>query len=167
MRDFKSWTQRHWLLWILILLVLFNVIGGLLSRISPNLSLPIQLIWLLIIFIGMPILIYEEFISKKNQPDKNSSQVNQILQKEPHQTLRKVLGVVYSISLPLSFLLALASMFVFAAPHYSVATYGTFLSGILLPISFIQAMKLNKKSLLWFLLPILPLVTLILFGNAI
>ena len=105
---------------------------------------------------------------KINNPisgEENTAQINYIPQREPYYVLRKFLKIIYSIGFIVAVLLAFGSLFVFDGSDYIGIRYGVFVSAILLPIFIFISIKLSKKSILWFLLPILPLITFVIFNN--
>jgi len=92
----------------------------------------------------------------------NNQIINQKSSSKPG--LRKFLLVVYSIALVLSLIFAVISLAVVSGDGYKVIRYGISFSSLLIPIFIIIAMSLSKKSLLWFLFPLLPLLAFIIFN---
>lgn len=161
--------KKHRILWIIIVLVVVTFIFRYLGSDIPVLRPFLSLSWMAVIFIGIPMLVYEEAIKNRKMEVANSSspKISTPNEQLSQMRFRKPLLKVYSVGLVFSFMMAFGSIFVFDGESLLWARYGIFWSAIALPIVIIIAMIVSKKSLVWLLLPALPLATLFYFANSL
>lgn len=73
--------------------------------------------------------------------------------------------MIYGVGFVLSFPIVFGSIFVFDGSDLMVLRCGIFGSVVLWLITIIVAMLLSRKSLRWYLLPLIPIVSLSCFGS--
>ena len=156
-----TWFKRHKVLTTVLGLFVFSLI---ITHFVPGLTSLFLLLFWGLIFIGVPWIIYETATGKS----KTTSNLGVKIQENTGRArLRKVLIVIYLVCFVFSILVAFGSIFVFDGSDAMNIRYGVFLSAMILPITIILSSLFSKKSFIWFLLPILPLASLIYFNNSL
>lgn len=108
--------------------------------------------------------IFKENKTKNNTNEGDFSASVLVGEKSPHEKLRKKILVFYELGLILSFIMVMMSPLMANVPYnYNVyIVYLIFLSVLSLPFFIIASIKLSKKSLRWFLLPLIPIAIFII-----
>lgn len=164
--NFKKWIQAQRLLWIFFVLVGINIFFSLLSNFVQSLRPLLGFVWFIILVIGIPVIIYDEAWRKKSTYDETSSHA--IQEAGLRKNLRKILLLIYVIAFAVSLLVFISyGAFSFDSSGLDWARYGVFWSSALLPVSIIIGMVKSKMSMYWFLLPVLPIITFVLFSYAL
>lgn len=167
MNNLNNWRQKHKILWLIVVLIGINVISMVeILQVIPALRILINFVSGAILFVGIPLELYKRGI--KNTKSLNSSDTQIFSTSVPandrswHERIRKTSAMIYGFGLVPSLMFALLSAFKIMESGPVDIKSGFLWSGILLPVTIIFAMVLSKKSLLWYLLPILPLAGVML-----
>jgi hypothetical protein len=104
----KDWIQKHRIIWIFIVVIAINMVGGIIGSSIPALDPLIQLVWWVVLFFGLPYTLYSEYKhrypiqanSQPIQPTQTTAPGIQVAVPVPtnnYRTLEMLLALQYSV----------------------------------------------------------------------